>query len=1113
MTTTRSVHVFRYLLMIFFSSLFTTSVVSAKSDSVMNSETFDGLKLRNIGPALMSGRIADIDIDPNDKNVWVVGVGSGGVWKTTNAGVTWQPIFDDQSVYSIGTVAIDPNNSSTIWVGTGENVSGRHVGFGDGIYVSHDGGATWLDKGLKDSEHVSEIIIHPSNPNIVWVAAQGPLWSKGGQRGLFKSTDGGDTWKRTLGDNQWVGVTDLQIDPRNPDRLYAATWQRHRTVAAVLDGGEGTGIHRSEDGGETWVQLNPHTDKKDADKKKKVLSQNSGLPKSKMGKIGLAISPINPDVLYAAIELDRRTGAVYKSTNRGASWTKQSDAVGGGTGPHYYQELYASPHHFDRIYLAGPGMQQSNDGGKTFFAMKEEHKHGDNHSLTFSSTDKDYLLMGSDGGIYESFDDGDNWRYIPNLPITQYYKVAVDDAAPFYNIYGGTQDNGTQGGPSRTNNRNGIRNSDWEMVLFADGHQPATEPGNPNIMYAEWQQGNLVRVDRTNGELVFIQPQPAEGDPEERFNWDAPILVSPHKATRIYHASQRVWRSEDRGDTWTAISGDLTKNLDRIEQPIMDGKPGWDAAWDMWAMSNYSTITSLAESPKKEGLIYAGSDDGLIHVTENGGKDWRKIKVSSLPGVPDSAFINDIRADLFDADTVYIALDNHKFGDYKPYLLKSTNRGKSWKSIAGDLPKKHLVWRVVQDHIKSSLMFAATEFGVFFTVNSGKNWVELNGGVPTISFRDIAIQRRENDLVLASFGRGFYVLDDYSALRDVSEKSLAQSKLFTPRKAWWYIEQGPLSRFESKGYQGASFYNAPNPDFGATFTYYLKDAVKTKKQIRQEKEAKLKDQNNIPFPGWQAVEQERRQQQPQIWLTVKNSEGKVVRRVAGTNNKGFNRVSWDLGIPNSEAITTANPGDDQSYIQISFLSAPGKYTVELSQQLDGVVTPLGEAQEFLVEPMAPGSLKGAPTQQVVEFWQAISDIKRDASATHYALDEAQNKVKMLALALQRSKASPGNLDQQLHGIRSELLDISHQLNGDASKFEVYLNNVKTVSNLIGVAELGTSFSTYGPTPTHRQSLKLALKKLDLEKVKLKAIIELKIPALEKQLRENGAPWVKQQRLP
>ncbi len=1086
-------------------------------DSLMSSDTFSGLKFRNIGPAFVSGRIADIDIDPNNKNVWYVGVGSGGVWKTTNSGTSWTPLFDKQNVYSIGTVTIDPNNSSTIWVGTGENVSGRHVGFGDGIYVSHDGGKTWANKGLKKSEHISEIIVHPSDPNILWVAAQGPLWSKGGQRGLYKTVDGGDSWKLVLGDNQWVGVTDVVIDPRNSKRLYAVTWQRHRTVAALMDGGAGTGIHRSEDGGNTWVQLNPikpNTKSKSKNKDLNVLSSNSGLPTSDMGKIGIAISPIDPDVIYAAIELDRRTGAVYRSSDRGASWNKMSEAVAGGTGPHYYQELYASPHNFDQIYLANVRMLQSNDGGKTFNAMEEKFKHSDNHSLTFSAHDKDYLLMGSDGGIYESFDRGENWRFISNLPVTQYYKVAVDDAAPFYNIYGGTQDNGTHGGPSRTDNNNGIRNADWESVLFADGHQPATEPGNPDIMYGEWQQGNLMRIDRTNGELVYIQPQPKVGDPEERFNWDAPILVSPHKPSRIYHASQRVWRSEDRGDSWTAISQDLTKNLERIEQPIMGGQPGWDSAWDMWAMSMYSTVTSLAESPLQSGLLYAGTDDGLIQVTEDGGKNWRKIKVGSLPGVPNSAFVNDIKADLFDVDTVYIALDNHKFGDYKPYLLKSTNRGKSWKSISNDLPKKHLVWRLVQDHVKANLMFVATEFGVFFTVNSGKNWVELTGDIPTISFRDVAIQRRENDLVLASFGRGFYVLDDYSSLRDITAKSLQnEALLFMPRKAWWYIPQGPISRFALKGSQGASYYSAPNPDFGAVFTYYLKDNLKTAKENRQEKEKSLKKKNkDIAFPGWKAVEDERREPKPQIWLTVRNKKGDVVRRVKGTNKKGFNRVAWDLSLPDSSAIvkTKIEPLD---FIPTNFLTEPGDYTVSLAKQVNGQVTELQGPKSFTVERMNKGALQGAKVEKTVAFWREINSVRRDSSATHHVLTSAMDKVKMLKLAVAESLAAPGDIDKQIHEIRDQLLEINHRLNGDQSRSEVYLSNVKTVLNLIDVAELGTIFSTYGPTPTHKLSLQQAKTQLKLEKSKLRNITEELIPALEDKLKVMGAPYITGQVLP
>ncbi|MEM9918281.1 MAG: glycosyl hydrolase, partial [Bacteroidota bacterium] len=737
---------------------------------------FKGLELRSIGPAFMSGRIADVAIHPKDDNVWYVAVGSGGVWKTKNAGTTWTPIFDKQTSYSIGCITIDPNNPNIVWVGTGENVGGRHVGFGDGIYRSTDGGNNWENMGLKQSEHISRIIVHPNNSSVIWAAVQGPLWSKGGERGIFKSTDNGKSWKQVLGDKEWVGATELIIDPRDPDHLYAATWQRHRTVAAYMGGGPGTGIYESIDGGEQWTK------------------RTEGLPKSNMGKIGLAISPQQPDILYAAIELNRRSGAVYRSADRGATWTKQSETVSGATGPHYYQELYACPHQFERLYLVDVRMQISDNGGKTFRRMKEKYKHSDNHAIAFRKDDPDYLLVGTDGGLYESFDLAENWRFIDNLPVTQYYKVAVDDREPFYHIYGGTQDNNTQGGPSRTDNVHGIQNSDWKVVLNWDGHQPATEPGNPDIMYAERQEGNISRIDLKTGEVIDIQPQPAEGETYERFNWDAPILVSPHQTTRIYFASQRVWRSDDRGDNWQAISGDLTRNQERFDLPIMGRKQSWDNAWDLLAMSNYNTITSLAESPKQEGLIYAGTDDGLIQITEDGGKNWRKLEAGKLPGVPATAFVNDIKADLFDAQTVYIALDNHKYGDFKPYLLKSTDAGKSWKSISSNLPERTLVWRIVQDHIKKELFFAATEFGIYFSVNSGREWVPLKGNVPTISFRDLAIQRRENDLIGASFGRGFFVLDDYSVLREVSDQELAkEAKLFPTRKAWWYFQRPHLS--------------------------------------------------------------------------------------------------------------------------------------------------------------------------------------------------------------------------------------------------------------------------------------------------------------------------------
>lgn len=1059
-----------------------------KEETVWSEGTFSGLELRSIGPAFMSGRIADIAIDPNDVSRWYVAVGSGGVWKTENSGTTWQPIFDGQSSYSIGCVTIDPSNSAVIWVGTGENVGGRHVGYGDGIYRSGDRGASWQNMGLKESQHISKIVVHPENSDIVWVAAQGPLWSSGGERGVYKTTDGGKNWKKVLGGNEWTGATDLLFDPRDPERLYAATWQRHRNVAAYMGGGPGSGIHRSTDGGETWEKL------------------STGLPGSDMGKIGLAISPQNPDVLYAAIELDRRTGGVYRSSDRGQSWQKQSDTVSGGTGPHYYQELYASPHQFDRIYLMNVRIQVSEDGGKTFTFMPEQFKHSDNHALAFRPNDPDFLLVGTDGGLYESFDLAANWHFFANLPVTQFYKVAVDDAEPFYNIYGGTQDNSTQAGPSQTTWSRGIVNSDWYLTIGADGHQPATEPGNPDIVYSESQQGVLYRVDITTGERLLIQPQPDSGESYERFNWDSPILVSPHQPTRIYYASQRVWRSDNRGDRWTAISGDLTRDQERIMLPIMGQTWSWDAAWDVSAMSTYNTITSLAESPLSEGLIYAGTDDGLIQVTEDGGATWRKIEVGSLPGVPATAFVNDIKADLYDVNTVYVALDNHKFGDLNPYLLKSSDRGRSWKSIKGNIPVRTLVWRIVQDHVKPELMFTATEFGIYFTIDGGQKWVKLSGGVPTISFRDLAIQRRENDLVGASFGRGFYILDDYSVLRHVSEEQLQNdATLFEPSKAWWYIPR-------SLGViQGSYEYRAPNPPFGAVFTYYLNESMKTQKEIRQENEKKRRENDQaVTFQGWEKIEAERRQEEPQVWLTVRDMDGNVIRRVEGVNQKGFHRVAWDLRYPATDAIRNKN---DLSGGYIGAMVAPGEYTVTLSKERDGVIADISQPVLFTVERLQEGALEGSDPQVTSAFWKETERLNRATTAASQVLSDALERVDLLQKALLRTTTAPGNLDRELHELEQALLDLDEQLNGNRSKQQIGENTRPTIAGRQNFASLGTFNSTYGPTPSHRRSLEIAAAEFQTLRGKLESLVNTRLPHIEQELRDAGAPWIHGQPLP
>ncbi|NND09564.1 MAG: glycosyl hydrolase [Flavobacteriaceae bacterium] len=1045
---------------------------------------FSGLEFRNIGPAMTSGRIADIAIHPENESIWYVAVGSGGVWKTTNSGTTWKSIFDNQKVYSIGCVTIDPNNPHTIWVGTGENVGGRHAGFGDGIYVSHDDGKTWKNMGLENSEHLSKIIVHPENSDVVWAASQGPLWSKGGDRGVFKTSDGGKTWKRTLGDAEWVGATDMLIDPNNPDVLYAATWQRHRTVAGYLGGGPGSGLHKSTDGGDTWRAL------------------KNGIPRSNLGKTGLAMSPFNSDVIYAALELDRTKGGVYMTTNGGESWVKQSDAVSGGTGPHYYQEIIASPHYEGTLYFMNNSALESKDHGKTFTRMSRSNQHSDSHALVFKKSDPNYLLIGTDGGLYESFDGTKSWKYVRNLPITQYFKIAVDDAEPFYNVYGGTQDNGSHGGPSRTISSDGIASADWWKTLGADGAQTATEPGNPDITYGEFQQGALWRIDSKTRETVFIQPQAREGDPYERFNWDAPIVVSSHKPTRLYFASQRVWKSENRGDSWEPISGDLTLNQERMTFPYYGKSQSWDNAWDVGAMSNYNTITSLAESPKQEGLIYAGTDDGLIQVTEDGGANWRKLTLNTIKGLPTTPFVNDVRADLFDANTVYAALDNHKYGDYKPYIIKSTDKGRSWSLINGDLPNKLLIWRLVQDHVKKDLLFAGTEFGVYVTTNGGKNWTELESGMPTIPIRDITIQRRENDLVAGSFGRGIFILDDITPLRNFTSSTASkEATLFPVKPVKWYRQSSRV------GSQGDAEWIAKNPPFGANFTYYMADKIKSKKDIRKEKEKK----GDARFPGWDALEEESRQDGPSILLIIKDANDKVVNTVIGKNKKGFNRVSWNLSYPNKSGERLQAPRGRRGFRGGGVMVTPGTYTVTLVKRVDGVNTVLQGPEPFKVEPLYDGSLPRKPYQEMNDFRDAAFAFQQDLTATNIALSKGQQTVDAMLRALNKATAPSDALYKRLNDTKITLMDIDKELHGDEIKGEIGERSDPTASdgNSISWRALG---NTYGPTDEHKAFLSRVQSQLKKVKAKLLPIVNSALPALESDLKKTGAPWIEGQGL-
>ncbi|NMP30225.1 glycosyl hydrolase [Thalassotalea sp. M1531] len=1048
--------------------------------SLFNAKTFNAMELRNIGPAYMSGRISDIAVDQNNPSTWYTAVASGGVWKTINAGNTWKPIFDKQKVYSTGDVTIDPSNSNIIWVGTGENNGGRHISFGDGVYKSVDGGNTWKNMGLKKSERISDIIIHPTNSNTVWVSAQGPLWTSGGERGLYKTTDGGETWKQVLKTaDEWTGVTSLLIDPRNPNKLYAATWSRQRTVASYVGTGPGSGIHTSDDGGDTWTEL------------------KTGLPKGNMGKIGMAISPINPDVVYATIEIDNRKGGFYRSENQGASWKKMSDEVGGGTGPHYYQEIFTDQHQFDRVYIASNYSKVSDDGGKTWTPISTKRKHVDDHAFAFHPTDPDFVLIGSDGGIYMSHDRMENWRYIANLPLTQFYKVAPDDAEPFYNVYAGAQDNSTQGGPSRTRRAEGIKNKDWFLTLGGDGHQPAVEPGNPEIMYSQWQQGNLMRHDLKTRENVYIKPQPRPGEPAERYNWDAPINVSAHDPKRIYHASQRVWRSDDRGDSWTAISGDLTKDGNRMHMPMMGRTWSVEAGWDIYAMSNYHTIANFSESPVDPDVLWVGTDDGLIQVTTDGGKNWKKIDLKKVKGVPATAYVNDIRADLFDRETVYVALDNHKYGDFKPYLIKSTNLGKKWKSMADDLPEKHLVWRIVQDHVNKDLLFIGTEFGLFFTVDGGKSWLELDGGIPTISTRDVKIQRRENDLVAGTFGRGIYILDDYAPLRSLNKQTMQQDALlFAPSRAvkWFRLDRSHART------DGDDRFVAKNPAHGATLTYFLKDSLLTAKEKRQAAEKKMvKDKKYPKYPTWEAIEKENQETKPAIYIEISDANGNFVNRIAGKTKKGLHRITWDMMYAKGNAIT-----HKESRSRGGLMAMPGKYKATLYKRVGSTITQLADPVELELKAIYEGALQTASLSDVLNYGKEVAAAQRRSSSATSAIKTLSNTVKLLRTAIDRTPGEVTALEAQYADIQTEINAINIELYGLKSRDRKGAKPANITSRL-GYAMSGAG-SSYGPTKQHKEQFGYALEGLNAVSLRIKALQETSVPTLQKAILASDGPW-------
>ena len=967
----------------------------AQGSRQLTADTLKDFKIRSIGPiGITTGRVQKTTVDPKDSSVIYVATAAGGVWKSINHGYSFKSIFDNGGSFNMCCVVVDPKDSNVLWLGTGENSNPRAAMYGDGLYKSTDAGETWAKAGLETSEHIAEIIVDPRNSNTVYVASQGPLWSAGGDRGVFKTTDGGKTWKNVLAISENTGANGLVMDPANPDVLYATTWQRRRAVGQFVGGGPESAIYKSIDGGAKWTKL------------------TKGLPAGDMGRIAIAVDgKVKPTRVYllinAATQAARTAGkdesGFYRSDDAGLTFKRMEPASAaaetaaatagkpaapvapakpaapaktatlakpaepiapfcggapapepaagaapgagagraggrGGSGvyvggdPGYYHEIFVDPLRADTIWSVNTNLECSGDGGKTWKAvntvmnMRTPDVHVDFHDVWVDPKDKRHMIFSNDGGVYETYDEGKYFRHFANLPVTQFYRVAVDNSYPFYRVCGGAQDNNSMCGPSRTAHDVGIRTSDYFLTGGGDGMQSRVDPNDPNIIYAQWQQGAIERIDLRTGASKSIRPPQSAGgggrgagaaNPNaDRPNWDAPYIVSPHSPTRLYWATQFVYRSDDRGDNWTRISGDLSRNLNPADIPIMGKK--WDPATTV-SWGNATTVLSNAvtidESPLMEGLLYVGTDDGLVQVTEDGGKTWRKSE--SFPGAPANTYVTDVFASPRDSNVVFVALGDWQRGNYTPYLYRSDDKGKTFTSIVGDLPKtRNNVWAVVQDHVNGNLLFAGTEFALWTSVDAGKHWAQLKTGLPTAQIRDLAVQKRESDLVLGTFGRSFYVFDDYSALREVTAESLAaEGQLYPTREAAF--------QFTPAGYEQAAWGNeaTPNPAVGAMLTFSLGAA---------------------PAAGAKYV------------ITITDNTGKKVRTMDVDQTAGLHRVNWDLkGDAAAGAPAAGRQGGGGFGGRGGPAVAAGRYTATLGKQVGETVTAVGKPQSFQVVPLPP----------------------------------------------------------------------------------------------------------------------------------------------------------------
>lgn len=793
------------------------------------------LKFRSIGPAIMGGRIDDFAVVESNPRVMYVGSAAGGIFKTGNGGVTWEPIFDDQPTPTIGDLALAPSDPSILYVGSGEPNNRQSSSWGNGVYKSMDGGKTWQHMGLKDTHHIGRVVVHPTDPNIVYVAALGHLWGPNHERGVFKSTDGGTTWTQSLYIDDDTGVSDLAIDPQSPNIIYAAAYERRRTVFGYNGGGPKGGLFRTIDGGAHWTRL------------------TKGLPASgDIGRCAVEVYRKNPNIVYALVE-HLTQGGIYRSEDKGATWTKMSDT---NPRPSYYSQIRVDPNNDQKIWVLGAPLYYTEDGGRTFRQDRWQKIHSDFHAFWIDPANSEHMVAGSDGGLTVTYDGGRNWDYINNIPIGQFYEIAYDMETP-YNLCGGLQDNNSWCGPSSTLTTRGPSNDEWFTVSGGDGFYARIDPKDHNIVYAESQDGNVQRRDLRTGESRSIRPlEENDKAPRYRFQWNSPMLISQYDNKTIYYAGNYVFKSTNRGDAWERLGPDLTTAVDRDKMPILGKVPDKDTLSRHDGVQQFPCITTISESPKDAGVLWAGTDDGNVQVTRDGGKTWTNV-VEKIPGVKKGAYVSRIETSHRDAGTAYVAFDNHRADDFAVYLYMTTNYGGSWTRITTGIPQEAGTVHVIrEDPVNPSLLFAGTEFGLFVSFNRGSNWQKMSNGLPTVPVDDLQIHPRDHDLILATHGRSLWIMDDISPLEQMSDNMLTSDlHLFDSRPGTtWHLAN-------TKSFTGAQEFIADNAPYGVTINYFLKSKPEGRNPVR---------------------------------ITISDKAGNRIRQLNVAGEAGINRAEWDL---------------------------------------------------------------------------------------------------------------------------------------------------------------------------------------------------------------------------